>query len=198
MSSVELSGSVSDKEKGFIETWENVAQGINYIIRENRRGDEVYEPVAGSRKFKLSTYDRMLTEDKIADQRHNPFTNGSFRPVIVPADITIETNPNAMSDDDIRRLFAASDAAWEAYMDVIDSPATLLRMATLAEDSEITLKRLRRIEALTSELQHANDPNWRVAQKDQAQYDGMGPVGGSQNEPVAPARRGRPPKAVSA
>lgn len=192
MASYELSGSVTDKEKGFMETWENVGLAVNYIIRENRRGDEVYEQVLGQRNFKLSTYDRMLTEDKIVDQRLNPFKNGSFRPVIVPEDITIESNPNAMAEADIKRLFAASDTAWEAYMEVIDSPATLRRMLDLAEDSDISLKRTRQLESAYEAYSNKGKPV--LAQKDQEQYD---TIPGSNNEPRGAQRPRRGPKPVS-
>lgn len=149
MTSMDLHGSITAEEKTFIETWENVAQGTNYIITENRRGDETQSPITGhGRKFRLSTYERMLTEEKALDVRNNPFKNGSFRPVIVPQGIDVQSNPNAMSDDDIRRLFASSDVAWEEYMLVIDSPATLARMISMAEESDLSLKRYRRLEEM--------------------------------------------------
>lgn len=198
----ELSGSVSEKDKTFIETWENVGLGTNYVIRENRRGDEVYEQVAGKRKFKLSTWDRMLTEDKIADDRHNPFKNGSFRPILVPEDVTIETNPNAMSDDDVKRLFQASDLAWAEWMEQIDSPATLQRMLDMADNGEADLAH-RRYKQLSSMHARYSNIGQRVgAQKDQEMFDRMssGATSGSLSEPTAAAAKrgpGRPRKEAS-
>lgn len=142
----ELHGSITDEEKTFIETWENVGEGTNYIITENRRGDEVQVGIAGPRTFRLSTYERMLTEDKVVDPRHNPFKNGTFRPVTVPETVTIESNPNALSSEDILRLFTSSDVAWAEYLLVIDAPATLKRMMDMAENSDITMRRYRQLE----------------------------------------------------
>jgi hypothetical protein len=176
---MELYGSVTEKEKSFVETWENVAEATNYIIREDRRGDEAPDGISGRRRFKLTTYERMLTEDKIIDVRLNPFKNGSFRPVVVPDDITIETNPNALSDEDIARLFVSSANAWDAYMEVIDAPATLKRMLDLAEHTDMSLARFRQLEQMYQ--QHSNVGK-RITQKDQEEFDKMGPTG--QSKPV--------------
>lgn len=166
-------GSITEAERRFVETWENVSEAQNYVIREDRRGDEQYIPVSGPIQFKITTYERILTQDKIRDKSLDPFKNGQFRPVIVPSSISVETNPNALSDDDIRRIFQASDVAWDEYMQVIDSPATLRRMMTLAEESTLSLKRFRELE---SKEAATNAPK-RVEQKDQAEFDKMGPVG---------------------
>lgn len=192
MASYELTGSVTDKEKGFIETWENVSIVTNYIIRENRRGDEQYHQIKGPQKFKLSTYDRMLTEDKILDDRNNPFKNGSFRPVVVPEDVSIESNPNAMSNEDIARVFKASDVAWDEYMDVIDSPATIKRMIDMADngEGELTHKRYRQIESMYERFSRNVNPRQGGMSEDE--YKRLG----SENEQPAAPRRGRPPKSA--
>lgn len=145
---MELHGSITEEEKTFIETWENVGEGTYYVVQENRRGDTVHTPITGRRTFRISTYERMLTEEKCLDPRNNPFKNGQFRPIVTPDGISIETNPNALSDEDITRLFRASEVAWEEYMAVIDSPATLTRMMELAEqDESMPLKRYRFLES---------------------------------------------------
>lgn len=149
----ELHGSVTPEEKTFIETWENVGEGTNYVLQENRRGDEIQTGITGQgRRFRLSTYERMLTEERCLDPRNNPFQNGTFRPVIVPAHISIETNPNAMSEEDIMRLFVASEVAWDEYMKVIDAPATLRRMMELAEQADLSLRRYRQLETMHEEF----------------------------------------------
>lgn len=187
--SYELSGSVTDKERGFIETWENVSHQINYIVRENRRGDEDYVEIAGPKRFKLSTYDRMLTEDKILNPRLNPFKNGSFRPVVVPEDVTIENNPNALSADDIRNLFGASQVAWDEYMEVIDSPATIQRMLDMADrgDGELTHRRYKQLEQML--VQFSNINKQVIKTKDEALIES---AGRSNSEQVPATRRGRP------
>jgi hypothetical protein len=174
---VELHGSITEKEKTFVETWENVSESTNYIVRENRRGDEVPEGLQGKRKFKLTTYERILTEDKIKDARLNPFKNGAFRPVLVPDDVSIETNPNALSEEDILRLFGASDNAWDANMDVLDSPETLKRMIDLAESSDsLSLKRYRELEGKYEEHSKVGK-RLLSSPKYQDDIDKLGPMG---------------------
>lgn len=168
-----LQGSVSDVEKRFVETWESVSEAEVYVIREDRRGDEVYLAIRGQQQFKITTYERILTQDKIRDKKNDPFTNGQFRPMIVPESINVDTNPNALSEDDIKRIFVASDVAWEEYMKVIDSPATLRRMIELAENTDLGMRRFRELEA----KEQAANPMKRVVQKDQEQFDKMGPTG---------------------
>lgn len=187
MPTFELSGSVTDKERGFIETWENVSHQVNYIVRENRRGDEEYIEVSGPKKFKLSTYDRMLTEDKIVNPRLNPFKNGSFRPIMVPEDISIESNPNALSAEDIRNLFGASEMAWDEYMQVIDSPATLQRMVDMADRGDAELSHRRYLQ-LTQMLDRFSNINKQVAPQKDAEL--IASVG-SGSEQVSASRRGR-------
>jgi hypothetical protein len=192
---------VTEKEKSFIETWENVAVGVNYIIRENRRGDNEYFEVKGNRQFKLSSYDRMLTEDSIVDHKHNPFRNGAFRPIIVPEDVSIESNPNAMSNDDIKSLFRSSETAWDEWMDLIDSPATLKRMIDMANNGEedLSVRRLRQLESMYEQYTNTNNGKRALGYKD-PELSKLNQSSGSENEPQAatpPApRRGRPPKAA--
>ena len=179
-------GSITDAEKRFVETWESVSDAQNYVIREDRRGDEQYVHVTGHQKFKITTYERILTQDKIRDKQYDPFTNGQFRPVIVPDSITVTTNPNALSDEDIARIFVASDTAWVEYMAVIDAPATLRRMIELAENTDLSMRRFRELEAKEQEA----NPMKRITQKDQEQFDKMGPTGGGPSA-GGPAPAGR-------
>lgn len=169
-----LHGSISDEEKTFVETWENLGDGVHYIIQENRRGDEVQTMITGNRRFRLTTYERILTEEKCLDPRNNPFCNGQFRPIVVPETVSIESNPNALSTQEILRLFKASDVAWDEWMMVLDSPSTLQRMVDLAEESDLSVKRLRQLEKKLNVLQQAN--RQRVQHSDpaiQAQIDSL-------------------------
>lgn len=168
-----VTGSVTEAEKRFVEEWESVSDAQNYVIREDRRGDEQFVHVSGHQKFKITTYERILTQDRIRDKQFDPFVNGQFRPIMVPESISVQTNPNALSDEDIKRIFVASDVAWDEYMSVIDSASTLRRMIELAESSDLSLKRYRELE----NREQAANPMKRVTQKDQEQFDKMGPVG---------------------
>lgn len=166
-----MAGSVNDKMKEYVETWESVSPTTNYFVRLDHRGEEKYEGVQGTRKFKLTTYERVITQDKIVDPKLDPFKNGAFRPLLVPEEVSVETNPNALSDEDIDRIFQASEFAWGEYMKVVDSPATLRRMVERAENAEISLQRYRELE---KRLDTVEAKPGRVVQKDQDLYDNLG------------------------
>jgi hypothetical protein len=140
-------GSITDDDRNFTETWENIAVHQNAVIKLNRRGDEVQEVITGRRTFMLTTEERVITQDRISDPTYDPFLNGSFRPVLVPDTIDIESNPNALSDEEIGKLFAASDFAFAEWLDTIDSAQTLRRMIDLAPDADnLSLKRFNEIQ----------------------------------------------------
>lgn len=157
-------GSITEEERTFVETWENIAAYQNGIIRIDHRGDEKPEVIQGeARSFYITTEERLLTQSKIVDAANDPFKNGSFRPVNVPDDITVESNPNALSDEEIFGIFAAGDFAWSEWLTTIDSPATLRRMVTLADEAEgATVKRLRQLEARLLDVK----PRTRLETKD--------------------------------
>lgn len=167
-------GAISAEEKNWIEEWENVSSITNFIVRFDARGEERYEQVSGARTFKLTTEERIVTQDKIVDDKLDPFLNGCFRPVVVPDSVDIQTNPNALSDGDIDRILRSSQVAWDEYLKVVDSPATLRRFlarfdALLSEGEDLSARRLRELELRLQEMA----PRTRVVQKDQDQYDAL-------------------------
>jgi len=173
-SEVRQQGAISAEDKNWIEEWENVSSITNFIVRLDARGDERHEQVTGPKTFKLTTEERIITQDKIVDEKLDPFLNGCFRPVVVPESVDIETNPNALSDSDIDRILRASTVAWEEYLKVVDSPATLRRFlarfdALLEAGEDLSAKRLRELEYKLQDIA----PRARVVQKDQEQYDNM-------------------------
>jgi hypothetical protein len=164
-------GSITNDQVDFVETWENVAPMTNFIIKLDVRGEEVHESVSGARKFTLTTQDRIITQNRILDPKHDPFLNGCFRPIITPEDITIETNPNALSDEDIVRIFGSSQIAWDQWLETVDAEHTLRRMMELAEDHEdFPLKRFKQLQARLAEV--SGGPK-HATQKDEAAYLAM-------------------------
>lgn len=139
-------GTITEEDRKFVETWANVAAYSHTIIRLDARGDEKYEVIEGPRRFMVTTEERVINSDRIKNVADDPFLNGSFRPVIVPDSVTVESNPNALSDEEIAKIFKSSDFAWSEWMQNIDSAATLNRMMLLAESADISLKRYKEIE----------------------------------------------------
>ena len=172
-------GTITKQDREFVETWENVSTSGNGIIRINARGEEIQEIIRGNRRFMLTSEERIILQDKIRREADDPFLNGCFRPIVVPDTITVESNPNAINDEEIAKILVASDLAWEEWLTTIDSPQTLNRMLTVASTTEgITLKRYREIEQRLNEVK----PRTRIIQKDAEQFATMstpGSPGGS-------------------
>lgn len=170
-----MQGAITEADQSWIEEWENVSVITNFVIRLDARGDERPEQIRGSRTFKLSTEERILTQDRILDKKNDPFLNGCFRPVTVPASVDVESNPNALSDADIQRILRASVVAWTEYLKVVDSPATLRRMleqfdAMLEDGEDLSAQRLRQLQHRLQEVA----PRARVIQKDRLEYEKLG------------------------
>jgi hypothetical protein len=159
-------GTITDEDRAFVETWENISPAANDIIRLDVRGDEQHELIQGKRKFMLTTADRLITQNKILLPEHDPFQNGSFRPVVVPPTVTVETNPNALSDEEIKQVLVSSDIAWAEWMKILDSPATLQRFLDIAESSaedlKVSLGRYKQVAQRLSEVK----PTKRVTSAD--------------------------------
>jgi hypothetical protein len=166
-----LQGSITEADAAFVETWENIASITNYVIRLDVRGDEKFEGISGKRTFMITTRERLITQDKVEDVKNDPFQNGSFRPVVVPDSVNIETNPNALSDDEIKSIFISSDIAWGEWMKTLDAPATLRRMIDMADEADISLKRFRELQKRHEEL----NPKRRITQKDREQFESLAP-----------------------
>lgn len=156
--------SITAEQREFVETWENIAAYQNAIVQLDIRGDEKFKVIQGEkREFYLTTEERLLTQSKVIDAKNDPFLNGAFRPIVVPEGITIETNPNALSDEEILEIFGAGDFAWSEWMQTITSPATLNRMVDLADDAEtMTVKRLREVQMRLREVK----PQARITSSD--------------------------------
>jgi hypothetical protein len=165
-------GSITEDDREFVETWENISTSGNDIIKLDRRGDEVHELITGRRNFMITTEERLITEDRILNEADNPFRNGAFRPVTVPDSVNIESNPNALSDEEIGSILVSSQRAWDEWMTVIDSPSTLQRMIDIADqgDLDISLKRYKAVQDRLGDVK----PKTQITQKDRAQYESMG------------------------
>lgn len=142
-------GSITDEDREFVETWESVSPQKWGITHFDARGDQKVEVIAEQRQFRLTTEERIFTQDAIKSPDNDPFKNGAFRPIIVPDSITIETNPNALSDEEIREILGAESAlAYTENLMVVDSLATLKRMLEIAESvDDLTMKRYKELEA---------------------------------------------------
>lgn len=147
-----LRGTITQEDREFTETWQNIAVHATGIIHLDHRGEEQHELIQGDREFFITTEERLISESRILLAENDPFKNGDFRPVVVPESVTTETNPNALSSDEIVRVLKSSEVAWTEWMRAVTSGSTLRRMLDMAEEVDISLARYREIEARLVEI----------------------------------------------
>lgn len=183
-----MAGSISKEDREFVETWENVSPASWGIVHLDPRGDLIDEIVNGRRMVKLTTEERIVTQDRILDEALDPFLNGSFRPVVVPDSVTVESNPNALSDEEIEKILNSSDVAFREWLSNIDSVATYRRMLEIADNSEISMKRFRELERRLEDVRgevriSTNDPALRNFLSDRPNIGATGsePSSGADN-----------------
>lgn len=183
-----MAGSITQEDREFVETWEHISAQQWGIVRLDPRGDERPEVISGRRSFKITTEERILTQDKVRDSKNDPFLNGSFRPVTVPDSVTVESNPNALSDQEIVKILNGSDLAWNEWLQTIDSVATLKRMVDLSEDVDLGMKRFRQLEDRLTKVRGevriaTNDPALKTFLSDRPSLDGGGGLTGGAGNP---------------
>lgn len=126
-----MPGSITHEDRIFVETWESLTERRTAIVKMTARGEETRQLITKG-TFMCTSEERIITQDRIANPKDDPFLNGRFRPVVVPPSITVETNPNALSDDEIVKVLKSSDLAFQEWLTNLDSLETLSRMRNLA------------------------------------------------------------------
>lgn len=185
-------GSITEQDQDFVETWENIATRQNAIIRLDARGDARQEVITGRRSFMLTTEERLITENKVLEDKNDPFKNGDFRPIVVPDSVNIETNPNALSDEEILQMFTVGEAAWPQLLETIDSVATLRRMLDLAETVDsMTVRRLRDMESRLIEVRGSSRVQISTNDEQLKRFLSDKPGGGGANGPLSGASNPR-------
>lgn len=141
------------------ETWKNATRGKVVVLKYDMRGNLIHELVHGGGAFTLSKEERLLNMDRAANENLDVFKNGTLVPVrLLDGDeeaAEIASNPNLITEDDMKSLFKAHWKTFEAKVAAIGNPLTLQRMLQLAEDEETgaTIKQQKTIKARLDEVQ---------------------------------------------
>lgn len=143
------------------ETWKNATRGKVVVLKYDLRGNLIHELVHGNGTFTLSREERLLNMDRAANDGLDVFKNGTLVPVRL-IDGTedaaeIASNPNLLTEDDMRGLFKAHWKTFEAKVQSISNPLTLSRLLALAEDEDTgaTIKQQKTVKARLEEVQPA-------------------------------------------
>lgn len=150
------------------ETWKNITKGRVGFLKYDRFGEIARDQVGPSKVFDISPEERVMNSDRAANKDLDIFNNGWLVPVRLLEDNDLSkevaSNPNLMSESDLRGLFSLQWRAFEKKVDSIDNLIILKRLQNLAEEDDsinVTVKQSKviddRIEALTDDSENRPD-----------------------------------------
>lgn len=141
-----------------LETWENSTRGRIGVLKFDRRGDLRNELVRPGQKVHLTVDERKINQERAANDGLDVFQNGHLTPVRL-IDGTedaheIASNPNLMSESDLRDLFKKQWKAFESKVKTVTNPITLQRLLALAEDEDVnaTVKQVSIVKSQIAEV----------------------------------------------
>lgn len=139
-----------------LETWRNATKGMVYLLKIDRFGNETHEVVNGGKSFSLSNAERLLNQDRAANEGLDMFKNGQLVPVrLLEGDeeaAEIAANPNLMGEQEMTELFKTHWKTFDAKLAKISNLVTLSRMMEVANEVDATIKQVAMIEARIGEL----------------------------------------------
>lgn len=146
-----------EQEKAQNEIWMNPGLGTVFVKKMDHRGELTRsEQVNSGRRFNITSEERRLNMEQAADESLCVFRNGTLQPVRLIAEDEesreLASNPNAMSESDMKTLLAGHFKTFEHRVGQINNGATLERMLALAYDQDATVKRVQRIQQRIEEV----------------------------------------------
>jgi hypothetical protein len=127
--------------KNEVEIWKNATQGVVVLAKvDPMTGRQTWESVNGGREFGITIDERRYNQGRVYDASVDVFTNGTLKPVklIDTAEDAKElaSNPNHMSEDDMRKLATGPRKALDAQLEKISSISTLNTLKDLALEQD--------------------------------------------------------------
>ena len=145
------------------ETWEVAIPGKVAVWKYDTAGHLRQEIIASGRKFGLTKRERMLNQDRAANESLDMFKNGMLVPVrlIDEADeAEYAQNPNVLSETQMRELFK-NRKGFASRIQEITNPLTLQRLLDMAEAEEATVPQVKALQAHLNEITGVEDVNER-------------------------------------
>lgn len=139
-----------------LETWQNAGHSRVIIKKFAHSGELVDHIIKGQSKLTLTSHERRLNQEMAADSNWDPFNNGTFIPVRLietAEDLDqIKSNPNLMSEEDMRDLLGKHHKQVAARLRDIQSQQVLNRLAEIAEEEDVTVGKMNAIRARLDEF----------------------------------------------
>jgi hypothetical protein len=142
-----------DKE---IETWENTTKGRVFVRKFDARGQLAGELVGAGRSFHLTPQERRINQEMAASEGLDVFKNGILQPVrLLEGDEDYEeiaSNPNHVSDSDIRKMVKSHHKTFEKRLSEIQNPSALQRVLEIAKAEDCSISTEAKIKTRLQEL----------------------------------------------
>lgn len=139
-----------------METWTNTTAGRVFIRKIDARGTLAGELLGSGRSIHLSPQERRINQEMAATKELDVFSNGTLQPVrLLDGDedyAEIASNPNHISESDIRSLVKGHHKTLDKRLRDIQNPSALQRMLALAHEEDATVGTIEKIRARMQEI----------------------------------------------
>lgn len=138
------------------ETWENSTPGRVVVRKFDARGTLGHELVGSKRKIAITPQERKINQEMAASEDLDVFKNGTMQPVrlIEGNEETqeIASNPNHVSESDIRAMVKGHHKTLEKRLTEIRNPSALQRLLEVARDEDASVSTVEKIKARLQEV----------------------------------------------
>ena len=146
---------VDKVERDDKEVWLNPNAGYRYVQQQNFKGEMSAIEIGPGQKFSISTFDRMINQERTMQKENDMFTNGTFSRVklVESAEDYAELadNPNIMSDSDLKSIFALGAAPFKKRLGEIENIRVIERLQVLSGDESLKVT-VAQVNAITARL----------------------------------------------
>jgi hypothetical protein len=140
--------------RGSEEVWKCLIAGTVHVPVTNERGREVTKTVQGEGNIlRISTYDRVLAEERITRPIHNPFRNGSLKHIQGGEEGIqgMEGDTQALDNSDLVEILLEQDT--EVFEEMLHSltEINLRRLHSIAKQANATANQMESLSKVINE-----------------------------------------------
>jgi hypothetical protein len=144
------------------EIWKNDSNSDSWILTKDHNGKLVSTPVRAHNQVMITTEERQINQTRAYSPAVDIFSNGSLSPVRLLEDADdyaeIASNPNLLSEDDMKAIFKLTAAKFKARLAEIDNATAISRIMEIAnsesEEVTVSMPQFKAIERRLAEVTH--------------------------------------------
>lgn len=138
------------------ERWENATKGRVVVRKFDARGNLGHEMVNPGRAVNLTPQERITNQELAANEELDVFKNGTMQPLRLldgSEDAQeIASNPNHLSDSDVKSLVKGHHKTLEKRLSEITNPAALQRLLEVAKSEDSSISTVQKIQDRLTEV----------------------------------------------